>query len=79
MSQLNINMTPQFEKDIRAYMKLKSIKYKSQALRAAVADCLKAPQKQPATDFRSWLGAANKGKQSPNPRFKTHAQLWEKS
>lgn len=79
MGQLNINLTPQFEKELQEYMKRAKITQKSEAVRRAVHDAaeqLKSEKRE--VDFSSWLGMGLKAPPNPNPRFKTHDELWEK-
>lgn len=79
MGQLNINLTPEFERELTEYMKRAKITQKSEAVRKAVHEAtekLKAERRE--TDFSLWLGLALKAPLNPHPRFKTHDDLWEK-
>jgi len=76
MKQLNLNVTPEFEKDLRRVMKAGGFKTKSEAVRHAVHDVAERTQQKKAYDFRSLIGVALGGKQNPNPRFKTEDDLW---
>ena len=79
MSQININVTPEFSKDLNRYMKKKGIKQKTEAIRKAVhevAEKVEASTKE--GEFRHLLGIGLKAPVNPNPRFKTEDELWEK-
>lgn len=75
MGQLNINLTPEFERDLKSYMKKKGLSQKSEAIRQAVKEAL-ALKGEKKIDFSSWIGLALKYPQNPNPRFKTDDDLW---
>lgn len=77
MSQLNINMTPEFEELLRQYMEMNKIPRKSEAIRHAIAKGVKSRHEK-AYDFREWITLAKK-----LPKVKPHHpddedQLWEK-
>ena len=76
MKQLNLNVTPEFERDLRSLMKKTRIKRKSDAVRHAVHEAAERERAKESTDFRSWIGLALKGKPNPRPRFKTEDDLW---
>lgn len=78
MIQLNIHMTEQFSQTLKTFMRLRKIRSKSEAVRVAVFEGLERLINEPkVTDFKEWIGAALKKPQNPNPRFKSHADLWE--
>lgn len=78
MTQLNIQVSPEFEQNLQRYMKLKGIRTKSEALRTAVRESLNAiVREERKTDFNAWLGAAKRVPQNPRPRFPTDDALWE--
>lgn len=76
MAQLNLNLTPSFERDLRALMKARQINQKSDAIRYAVAAAVQAEKKR--RDFAALLGAFSSAKANPNPRFADEDALWEK-
>lgn len=76
MKQLNVNITPEFERDLRRVMKHARIKRKSDAVRQAIHEMAERQARAKRTDFRSWIGLALGGKPNPNPRFKTEDDLW---
>jgi hypothetical protein len=76
MKQLNLNVTPEFEKDLRRVMKSAGIKRKSDAVRQAVREAAERSHRRETTDFRSWIGLALKGRPNPKPRFKSEDDLW---
>ncbi len=78
MKQLNINITPQFEKDLKLYMKRSNLTRKSEAIRLAVEESaarLKKPDSK--MEYRAWLGLGLKAPLSAKPRFKSENGLWE--
>ena len=78
MKQLNINITPQFEKDLKLYMNRANLTRKSEAIRLAIEESAARLKK---TDFqmeyRAWLGLALKTPLSVKPRFSNENDLWE--
>lgn len=79
MSQININVTPEFEKNLKEYMKRKGIRQKSEAIRSAVSEAAeKIKEQKKPYDFSKLLGAALKAPLEPNPRFTNEDDLWEK-
>lgn len=75
MGQLSIKVTPEFERELRQYMKQKGLKRKSDAVRQAVHEAVGRKGKG-EYDFSKWLGAGLKAPLNPNPRFKTEDDLW---
>lgn len=76
MRQININVTPEFEKDLQRLMRLRKCKTKSEAIRTAVHE---ASQKKPHRDFSAFeklIGIGLRGPTNPNPRFKDEDDLW---
>ncbi len=80
MSQLNINMTPEFEELLRKYMEKNNIRYKSEAIRRALKQAVEETEgsKEKTLTFRDLIGRGLKGKLNPNPRFRTHDDIWNK-
>ncbi len=77
MAQLNINMTPQFEKALGRFMRIRRIKSKSEAVRVAVSEGLqRGIEENGVCDFADWLGLGLKAPQNPEPRFRSHDDLW---
>jgi Arc/MetJ-type ribon-helix-helix transcriptional regulator len=76
MKQLNVNVTEDFEKDLRRVMKAGGYKTKSEAVRQAVRQAAARLHAKKTYDFRSLIGVALGGKENPNPRFKTEDDLW---
>jgi hypothetical protein len=75
VKQLNLNVTPAFDKDLRVFMRRKGIANKSEAIRRALHDAVtKTSGKE--TDFRSWLGMGLKAPLNPRPQFRTEDDLW---
>jgi hypothetical protein len=76
MKQLNLNVTPEFERDLKLFMKRKGIKRKSDAIRTAFRELAERAKTKADCDFHSLLGIGLKAPLNPNPRFKTEDELW---
>jgi len=77
MAQFNIHLTPDFEKNLRSYMKKKGISRKSEALRQALAEATSLLKKREGlTDFGNWLGIGLQAPLNPKPPFKNEDELW---
>lgn len=76
-TQLNLHMTPEFERDLDRLRKLRGLRTKSEAIRVAVAEAVRGATVQPATRFSSWVGLASTGTPNPHPRFRDHTELWD--
>jgi len=76
MKQLNLNVTPEFDRDLRRYMKRTGIARKSDAIRKALCDAVARSGAGADFDFRSWLGLALKAPLRRKPRFRTEDDLW---
>lgn len=77
MTQLNIHMTPEFEKRLAQLMRLRGLKTKSEAVRVAVAEAVgRAIEDSEAADFGAWRGAALRAPLNPRPRFQSDDDLW---
>ncbi len=76
MAQLNLNLTPQFKKDLEKYMKHRGFKTKSEALRSALHEIVLMISTSKKSDFSSWLGAGLKAETRQNRRFKSEDDLW---
>lgn len=77
MVQLNIHLSPQFEKDLADYMRRTGIGQKSEAVRTALREALeRLSKKKLGTDFREWRGMALKAPLHAKPRFRSEDDLW---
>ena len=76
MRQFNLNATPEFERDLRLFMKRKGIRSKSDAVREAMRDAVAKNAQTERTNFHSWLGLALKSPANPKPRFQNEDELW---
>jgi hypothetical protein len=77
VSQLNINVTPEFERALERLMRLRSIASKSEAVRVAVQEAAareERARRQP--NFQKWRGAALAAAPNPKPRFRSEDDLW---
>ena len=75
MKQLNLNVTPDFERDLQQYMKKKEIPTKSEAIRQALRE-VGAHGTGSDYDFRSWLGMGLKTPLRKKRRFRSEDELW---
>jgi hypothetical protein len=76
MRQLNMHVTPEFERDLRQYMKLRSIARKSDAIRRALREAVERQAAGADFDFRSWLGMGLRAPLRRNRRFRSEDDLW---
>ena len=76
MRQLNLNVTEEFERDLRRFMRLRGITKQSEAIRQAVREAAAKASATPHSDFRSWLGLGLKAPLDPKPRFRSEDDLW---
>jgi hypothetical protein len=74
--QMNLNVTPAFEKDLAAFMRRRKITVKSDAVRVAVHEAVARMNRGKKRDFRPWLGAALRFPPNLRPRFQDEDQLW---
>lgn len=75
MPQLNINVTPAFERNLSRLMRARGLRSKSEAIRIAVEEAARAAMSGSA-DFQEWLGLGCTEPENPEPRFKSHDDLW---
>lgn len=77
MSQLNIHLTPSFEKDLHKFMRLRHIKTKSEAIRIAIKEGIKHSMAfSKVANFTSWLGVANEVPTNKKTKFTSDNDLW---
>lgn len=76
MRQINLNVTPEFDRDLRLVMKQKGIATKSEAIRQSVHEAAARVGATVKCDFRSLLGLGLKSPLNPKPRFKSEDELW---
>ena len=77
MAQLNMHLSSEFEHDLAAWMRVRGIKTKAEAIRVAVREGLQrsVPQQVPATQL---IGAALDYPESLEPpRFTEHGDVWD--
>jgi hypothetical protein len=68
LKQLNLNVTPELERDHRRFMKEKGITQKSDAIRQALHEAVARAKTNAACDFRGWLGLGLKAPLNSKPR-----------
>ncbi len=78
MSQLNLHLKPDFERNLQSFMRMREIKTKSEAIRVAVREGLERAieERGGGTDFHRWIGAALGEGENPEPRFQSDDDLW---
>jgi len=78
MTQLNIHMTPIFERDLQQFMKIRHIKTKAEALRIAVKEGLEhSLQHIKPTDFSKWVGLGKQVPVNKKRHFRSDDDLWK--
>jgi hypothetical protein len=75
MKQLNVNVTPEFERDLRQYMKKRGLATKSDAVRQALHEAVRRGSSA-SCDYRSWLGLGLRAPLRNERRFKSEDELW---
>lgn len=76
MKQINVIVTPQFDRDLKALMKARRIPNKSAALRTAVHEAAQRVSEKPVYDFREWLGFGLKAPLAQKRKYLTEDDLW---
>ncbi len=76
MRQLNLNVTPDFERDLRRFMRQRNIARKSEAIRMALREVVDRAAGAKEYDFRAWLGMGLKAPLRRKPRFRSEDDLW---
>ena len=77
MAQLNIHMTPEFERALARLMRVRGITSKSEAVRVAVQEAAeRAGRRRRGADFGELRGAALRAPLNSRPRFFSHDDLW---
>ena len=76
MRQLNLNVTEEFERDLRRFMRQKGITKQSDAIRQALHEAVRKSSPASHSDYRSWLGLGLKAPLNPKPRFSSEDDLW---
>ena len=75
--QLNIHVTPEFEKALSQLMRARKFRTKSEAIRFAVREALQlSVRSRQSCDYSEWLGLAAGAPQNPKPRFRSEDELW---
>ena len=74
MSQLNIQMTPDFEAKLRKFMALRGLRTKSEAVRLAIDEGL---TRTPLPRETNWTSLRGAGLGSGKPRFENNDELWD--
>jgi Arc/MetJ-type ribon-helix-helix transcriptional regulator len=77
MSQINIHLTTEFEQALAEFMRLRKIKTKSDAIRAAIQEALeRARRRHESPDFSRWVGLGTEAPENPAPQFRSDDDLW---
>ena len=75
MSQLNLHVTREFERDLGRFMRLRGMRTKSEAIRLAVREGLERARRAPSKGFSGWAGAGLTVEPNPDPRFPSDDDL----
>ena len=79
MSQINLQTSKEFLKDLKRFMELKGISTKSEAIRVAVREMvLRLEGQNKKTGLRGWLGMGLKATPRSHRKFPSEDSLWEK-
>jgi hypothetical protein len=78
MRQIRLNITEEFERDLRRLMRHKGITNECEAIHQAVREATTKADATRHSDFRSWLGLGLKAPLNPKPRFCSHDELWSR-
>jgi len=76
MAQLNLNVTPEFERDLREYMKRRGFTRKSDALRRALREAVARESGAGEEDYRRWLGLGVRAPLRRKRRYLSEDDLW---
>jgi hypothetical protein len=76
MSQINLQVKPEFEEELAKFMAARRIRTKSEAIRIAVREGLAAARRRRRVRFEDWVGLGNRSARSRKPRFRTDDDLW---
>jgi hypothetical protein len=76
MKRLNLNLTPEFERDLRRYMRLRRISLKSDAIHAALREAVARGPDTRGYDYRAWLRMGLKAPPNKHRRFRSEDELW---
>jgi len=76
MSQLNLHLTAEFERQLQKYMQIRGLHTKAEAIRATVKESLEYRLAHTTvTNFRSWIGRGLSS--TPHKaRFKYEDDIW---
>ncbi len=76
MRQLNVNVTPEFEQDLRQFMRQRSLARKTDAIRLALHEAAAGEGAGREHDYRSWLGLGLRAPLRRKLRFHSEDELW---
>lgn len=77
MGQLNMQLTPEFQRNLERAMKKLGARTKSEAIRRAIEEAAKKPAGgRPRVSWRDLLETARTESARKTGRFASHADLW---
>jgi hypothetical protein len=76
MSQISVELNPELEHALAAYMKLRHIETEAEAIRAALVEVVERERSSTQPDFSRWLGLGLQAPENPAPRFRSDNDLW---
>jgi hypothetical protein len=82
MTQLNIRMTAEFNRNLRKFMKVRHIKSKAEAEAEAIRTAIKegldhVTAHEKSLDFSKWLDLAKEASINNKSRFNSDDNLWK--
>lgn len=77
MSQLNIEVSPDFWEKLKKFMDLRGIANRSDAVRLAVEEALEKTNEKPKVSWKQLLGAGLVGELQPRDQWMTEDKLWD--
>jgi len=76
MTQLNMHMTPDFERELTKFMKIRRLKTKAEAIRIAIREGLHHSVQAEPINFSDWIGLGKEVPENKKPRFHSDDDLW---
>jgi hypothetical protein len=76
MGQINIILTPQFERDLQTLMNVRGIRTKSDAIRIAVQEIAKRGSVADTAQFGELPGAGLRAPMNAKQKFRSEDELW---
>lgn len=79
MAQMNINLSPEFQENLAAFMRLRGLHSKSEGVRVAVREALdRETARMPKVDWTRLIGWANQLPEGREAKSLDEDAIWEK-